>query len=122
MVVIKEVIKEVEKEVIVYKEKVEVVTVEKKVEVPIETIKTVFKTIEIPIESIKIETIEKIIEKIVEVEKIVKVEVEKDDDCECISEASFIALWNKMMILKFQDVKEGCLSDDRFTDLIMENL
>ena len=73
-----------------------------------------------PVESIKVELFEKIIEKLVEVpvERIVEVPG-GDDDCECITEVGFIQLWNKMMSLKFSDVKEDCLSDDKFTDLLM---
>jgi len=80
------------------------------------------KRVEVPIESVKVEMFEKIIEKLVEVpvEKIVEVPG-KDDDCECITEVKFIQLWNKMMSLKFSDVKEECLSDDKFLDLLLQN-
>lgn len=46
------------------------------------------KNIEVPVETIKIEIVERFIEKIKEVEKFI--EVEKTDDCDCISEARFI--------------------------------
>lgn len=46
------------------------------------------------------------------------------DDCECITEVGFVQLWNKLMMIKFADnsLKDDCLSDDRFADLVTSNL
>jgi len=108
------VIKEVIKEVLKY------------IDVPVETqvIKTITQRVEIPIETVKIQTIEKIVEKLVEVEKFIEVEKSKDEDCDCISEVKFVQLWNKLMMINFSDntLKEECLSDSRFIDLVITNL
>lgn len=60
-----------------------------------------------------------------EVEKIVTVENGGgEEDCDCISEVKFVQLWNKLMMINFSDnsLKEECLSDQRFIDLVMKNL
>ena len=49
----------------------------------------------------KISVVEKIVEKVVEVEKLVYVEKPADDDCECITEAHFCEFWNKLMTINF---------------------
>ena len=66
-------------------------------------------------ESVRIETVEKIVEKIVEKERFVRAE----DDCECISEAGFVSLWNKIMHIKYSNLKDRCLSETRMIDIIL---
>lgn len=80
--------------------------------------------VEVPVETVRVEQIEKIIEKMVEVEKLVYVEKKAEDDCECISEVDFVQLWNKMMMIKFQDnkISEDCVSKHKFIDFIASNV
>ena len=61
---------------------------------------------------------ERIVEKIVEKERFVKV----DDDCECISEAGFVALWNKIMHIKFTGLRDQCLNENRMLDIILQGM
>lgn len=87
----------------------------------VETIK------EVPVETIKIEYIERIVEKIVEIEKLVNIGGGKggsESDCACITEVGFVSLWNKLMLIKFgdNDLRDECLSDGKFIDLIVSNL
>ena len=67
-----------------------------------EIIKEIVREVEVPVETVRVETVERIVEKIVEKERFVKV----DDDCECISEAGFVAMWNKIMHIKFTGLKD----------------
>lgn len=83
-----------------------------------EIIKEVIKEIEVPIETVRVEIKEVIVEKIVEKERFVRV----DDDCECISEAGFVAMWNKIMHIKFTDLRDQCLNENRMLDIILHGM
>ena len=61
---------------------------------------------------------ERIVEKIVEKDRFVRV----DDDCECISEAGFIAMWNKIMHIKFTNLRDECLTENRMVDIILSGM
>jgi hypothetical protein len=82
---------------------------------------------EVAVEKIKIEYVEKIVEKIVEIEKLVNIgggKAGSESDCACITEVGFVSLWNKLMLIKFgdNDLRDECLSDGKFIDLIVSNL
>lgn len=82
------------------------------------------RQIEIPVETVKIEIVEKILEKIVEKEKLVYVETKAEDDCECISEAHFCEYWNKLMTINFKRTgpSEDCVTKEKFLDMIHQNI
>ena len=46
--------------------------------------------------------VDRIVEKIVEVEKLVYIEKAAEDDCECITEVDFVQYWNKLMMINLQ--------------------
>jgi hypothetical protein len=141
-VVEKEVVKEVVTEKIVekpvYTDKI--VEVEKIVEKPVvsEVIKEVEKIVEkVVVNEILVE-VEKIIEKpiitekVVEVEKIVEVikEVVKtstdhESDCDCLTAARFIDVWNNMFTMKgphTNGASNECMTEDDFVGLVSKTL
>lgn len=83
-----------------------------------EIIKEVVKEIEVPVEVVRVETVERVVEKIVEKDRFVKV----DENCECISEAGFVAMWNKIMHIKFDKLRDECLSENRMLDIILSGM
>ena len=70
--------------------------------------KTVDRIVEKPIEVIKYEILEKIVEKIVEVDKIVYREPE--EPCDCLTGVKFIDTWNKLLKIKGEAASE-CITE-----------
>ena len=60
----------------------------------------------------------------IEVEKLVYVTQKSDDDCECISEVNMVQIWNKLMMIRFQDnvISEDCVTNERFAELLASNV
>ena len=81
----------VEKQVIVEKIITKPVIQEKMVEV--------VRKIEIPVESTSVKVVEKIVDRIVEKEKLVYIEQPGGKDDNCMSEAHFCEFWNKLFTI-----------------------
>lgn len=127
-VVFQEVVKEVEIPVerIVEKmiEVVKYVDVEKPYEVvkyveiekPVEkmVIQEVVKEVEVPVVHTKVEYVDRIVEKIVEVG------TNKRDNC--ISEYEFVDLWNRMHSIPMNNLSDACLTPEKFVYLVSENI
>ena len=128
------IIKEVEKivEKVVYQDRI--VEVERQIEVPMinDRIVEIEKIVEKPVEVIKIEQV------IQEVEKIVYEKVfvpaagkggagkgdgasEVDTDCDCLTGARFLDIWNKMFNIKGMASTE-CLTEEQFVTMISKGI
>ena len=107
-----------EREVVVYKDRVQ--TVEKIIEQPIitEKIIEVEKIVERPIEIIKIVEVEKIVEVIKEVEKII---TREEENCDCLTGLRFVDVWNRIFNIKGMASGE-CLTSTQFVELISNQL
>jgi hypothetical protein len=57
------------------------------------------KNIEIPVETVKINVVEKFIDRIVEKEKLVYITQPGGNDDDCMSEAHFCEMWNKLFTI-----------------------
>jgi len=75
------------------------------------------RIIEKPIWREKVVEVEKIVEVIKEVDRLVK----DDSDNDCMSQARFIDIWNRMFHLK-GIASSQCLSEDDFVGLISRSL
>ena len=110
-------------EIIVYKEvpKFIDVQVDKEVQKIIVEVKTtdVSVTKETAAPSTKTKNVDKIIEKLVKVAS-----GEPADDDQCITQAAFIQLWNKLMNIPIADntVTEDCIDEVTFCDLVSKNM
>lgn len=81
--------------------------------------KTVDRIVEKPIEVIKYEILEKIVEKIVEVDKIVYREAE--ENCDCLTGVRFIDTWNKLFKIR-GEVGSDCITEKQFISLIRDSV
>ena len=106
----------VEKQVIVEKIITKPVIQEKMVEV--------VRKIEIPVESTSVKVVEKIVDRIVEKEKLVYIEQPGGKSDNCMSEAHFCEFWNKMLTIdcKESNVSLDCISKERFIEIIQQNI
>ena len=77
------------------------------------------RIVEKPIEVIKYEILEKIVEKIVEVEKIIYKEAE--ESCDCLTGVRFIDTWNKLLKIK-GEVSTDCITQKQFISLVRDSV
>lgn len=72
----------------------------------------------VPVESIKINEVPEVVNKL-ETELGVT-----SDENGCISQAGFVAIWNRLMHIPFNDndFADGCLDEDAFMRLITHNM
>lgn len=71
-----------------------------------------------PIEVIKIQEVEKIVEVIKEVEKII---VKEEENCDCLTGVRFINAWNKLFKIN-GNVGSDCISEKQFISIIQNSL
>jgi hypothetical protein len=76
------------------------------------------KKIEVPIEIIKIQTVEKIVEVIKEVEKII---VKEEENCDCLTGVKFINAWNKLFKIN-GNVGSDCITEKQFISIVQKSL
>jgi hypothetical protein len=93
-------------------EVVKYVEVEKPVEKMV--VQEVVKEVEVPVVHTKVEYVDRIVEKIVEVG------VQKRDNC--ISEYEFVDLWNRMHNIPMNNLTDSCLTPETFVRLVSENI
>ena len=86
------------------------------VEKPVEklVVQEVIKEVEVPVVNTKVEYVDRIVEKIVEVG------VQKRDNC--ISEYEFVDLWNRMHSIPMHNLTDSCLTSEKFVQLVSENI
>jgi hypothetical protein len=79
------------------------------------------KIVEKLVESTRIVEVEKIVEVIKEVEKIVQIGGGNESDCDCLTGAGFINIWNR--IFKIQGIAgSACLTETQFIDLVSQSM
>lgn len=71
------------------------------------------KEVEVPVYNTKVEYVDRIVEKIVEVGN-------KRDNC--ISEFEFVDLWNRMHSIPMHNLSDACLTAEKFVHLVSENI
>ena len=109
--------KEVEVEKIVYTDRIQ-----NKV-VVMEQIEEVERKFAVNVVNTQYQVLNKIVEKIVEIEDDEEA-VDETGKEKCMSSSSFIKVWNSIMKIKFGDneISDVCLTDEKFLELIVLNL
>ena len=92
------------------------------VDKPYEVVKWETREIEVPVEKIVMQEVERVVEvpcvetRVEYVDRIVERDVVVKDDC--ISEMQFCDLWNRMLTIPRHGLRDGCLTADRFIQLV----
>lgn len=107
-------------EKVVYQDKIVEVEKIKEVEVIKEVIKEIVKTVEVPVESVKVELVEKIIEKIIYEKVAGGGGGGAEEDCDCLTGARLINVWNKMFKISGPSTTE-CLTEEQFVSVLAKS-